>query len=129
MPKKSEDPPPADERTPARRGRFKPGQSGNLRGRPKKRSPSIKNDLFRILQEKIDVIKGGRREQMTRGEAMLLAVSSKAINGDIRAVNAMLTPILKMEPEEAEQSAPDAVLSVGDEEIIADFLRRNGSSK
>jgi hypothetical protein len=128
MPKKTEDPP-ADERTPARPGRFKPGQSGNLRGRPKKKSPSIKSDLSRILQEKIGVTKGGRQEQITYSEAMLHALFSKALKGDIRAATAILAAMFKLEPKEADQVVPDAPLSADDTEILADFLRRHAESK
>jgi hypothetical protein len=129
MPKKTEDPLPADERTAARPGRFKPGQSGNPRGRPRKKSPSIKTDLSRILQEKIGVTKGGRQEKISRGEAMLHALLSKALSGDIRASTAIMTAMLRLEPKESEQTGLDVPPSKDDDEIVADFLRRHGASK
>jgi hypothetical protein len=115
-------------RTPSRPSRFKPGQSGNPRGRPKKKSPSIKTDLSRIIQEKIGVTKGGRQEKITRGAAMLHAIFSKALNGDVRAATAIMTLMLRLEPKEAEHAVPDAPLSKEDNEIVADFLRRHGAS-
>lgn len=64
---------------------FKPGQSGNTRGRPKKGV-----DLAKIYREaasaKVSVTVDNRKVQMTKIEAAIHTSINKAARGDIRAL-------------------------------------------
>src|SRR5688500_18942186 len=66
--------------------RFKPGQSGNRRGRPKKAQPKADESnadiLKRLDEEKIKV--GGK--MMTRREARLRVLDARALRGELRAI-------------------------------------------
>lgn len=65
-------------------GRFKPGRSGNPRGRPSG-SRNTATILNEILLQTISVRQGGRRTRMSRLEIMIRAAVRKAVQGDSRA--------------------------------------------
>ncbi len=111
-------------KNPPRKGRFKPGASGNPGGRPKG-SRNMRTELTQILKEQIAVRESGKRKRITRQEAMLLTVLEKALRGDMKAASTIMNIVLKFEPNAPELAAPDGPLSEVDSEIVADFLRRN----
>ena len=65
--------------------RFRKGQSGNPRGRPRG-SESLARVLHRVLDEKIVVRENGERRKMTKLEAMLKQLANKGLAGDLRAI-------------------------------------------
>ena len=83
---------------------------------------------MQILQGRIAVRESGKRKRITRQQAVLLSLLEKALRGDIRAASAILSIMLKLEPQGPEQAAPDGTLSDDDNEIVADFLRRHQTS-
>lgn len=68
---------------PPKKHRFKPGQSGNPGGRPKKEKPGqdLRTILDRIGNEEVEI--GGRT--MTLREVELRALQHKAAKGDVQA--------------------------------------------
>ena len=69
---------------PPKSTQFKKGQSGNSKGRRK----GIRNFgtvLSDELNQKIEVIEGGRKRKKTKGEIALAQVVNKAAQGDLRA--------------------------------------------
>lgn len=60
---------------------FKPGQSGNPAGRPKK-IPGLDQLLAEVL--------GDEKDGKTAAEAILMALRKKAISGDVRAAEILL---------------------------------------
>ena len=63
---------------------FKPGQSGNPKGRPPK-SKNKKRILKEMLFETVTVTLGQRRTRLTCLEVMTRAAVNKAVQGDARA--------------------------------------------
>jgi hypothetical protein len=70
------------------KSRFRKGQSGNPFGRRKgqRNMPAILND---ILAQAVTVKQGNKSERMTKGEAVIKMILSKAQNGDRRAIDAI----------------------------------------
>ena len=66
-------------------GDFKPGQSGNPKGRPK-RVRNFKTDLQEELQAQITVSEGGKPLTISRQQAVIKRTMEKALRGDLRAV-------------------------------------------
>lgn len=105
--------------------RFKPGQSGNKKGRPKgARNQSTIVD--KILDEPIAVTEKGKHRNISRREAMYKQQVNKALGGDSKAFQA----IQKLDRENEEKRAaaePSPIpLHESDVEIIrhlADRLR------
>jgi hypothetical protein len=78
--------------------RFKKGQSGNPRGRPK----TVKNVDAKIaieLNRFMTVNQDGNRSAITKREAIILQLFKKAIQGDPRALEIVLTELRKIEPK------------------------------
>lgn len=109
-------------RKPPAKTRFKPGQSGNLNGRPKV-SVNLKTDLRSELSEKIRIREGERSLKVSKQRAMLKALVAKALKGDARAANVVLTLVGKLfEPEAVAERVP--ALTADDQAILERFLAR-----
>ncbi len=109
-------------RKPPARTRFQPGQSGNPNGRPKG-SVNLKTDLRSELSEQIRIREGERSLKVSKQRAMLKALVAKALKGDARAANVILTLVGKLfEPEAAAEQMP--ALTSDDEAILERFLAR-----
>lgn len=70
---------------PPRHTRFKKGQSGNPKGRPK-RSESFARLARKTLSERIVVRENGERRAISKLEAVLKQLINKAATGDQRAI-------------------------------------------
>ncbi len=104
---------------PPKAGQFKPGQSGNKKGRPKG-SNNLSTDLAEELQEKIIVKEGGVSRKLSKQRAMIKAVIAKALQGDSRATTVFLNMFFKLIPPDDDQSL-DADFSPTDLNIIKEF--------
>jgi hypothetical protein len=112
---------------PPQHSRFKPGQSGNPRGRPKGRQ-NLKTVLENILDQKVTVTENGRPKVMRKRELMLVAHVNKAVKGDVRALNSIIalmarTGLANVEVEQVEhEPAPE------DQAILELFLQTQSPS-
>ncbi len=106
-------------RRPPPSGRFKKGTSGNPQGRPK----GAKNFLTLLeheLNQKVMVNEGGRRKSVTRMQAMVMRLVSAALQGDPKAVAALLD-ILRRNGG-GEQAATELLLPENHRQILADYV-------
>lgn len=110
---------------PPKATRFKAGASGNPRGRPKG-SRNLKTDLTKLLKKRITVREDGEVRRISRQEAMLLGLFSKAVQGDVKATNSILAMCMKFDPPDEMRDEPRNI-SESDETIIEDFLRRRAA--
>ena len=80
---------------PPRHSRFKPGQSGNPRGRPKGRK-NLATILEETLYRPVPITESGRRRTVPAIEAMLLSMLRQSLDGNLRAFDklAKLLPML-----------------------------------
>lgn len=109
-------------RKPPTKTRFKPGQSGNPNGRPKG-SVNLKTDLHSELSERIHIREGERSLKVSKQRAMLKALVAKALKGDARAANVVLTLVGRLfEPEAVAEEVP--ALTSDDQAILERFLAR-----
>lgn len=108
---------------PPKHTRFKPGRSGNAKGRPKG-GRNLRTDLAKILQKRVSIREDGELRYVTRQEAMLLALYSKAVQGDTKASGQLITTATKPETDGTAPSRPD-VITDNDRAIVEDFLRRH----
>jgi len=69
--------------------RFKPGQSGNPKGRRAGR-PNHKTTIERVMNEKVPVRQGEKTRQMSKFEAMLQAQTMKGMKGDARSTGVVI---------------------------------------
>ncbi len=109
---------------PPKQTQFKPGASGNPSGRPKG-SANLRTEISKLLSETVSIRENGKRKRVTRQEAMLLSLYDKAVRGDVRAINTFANMTMKLNPAATPEREAVLKLSKSDEEIVADFLRRN----
>ncbi len=79
---------------PPKHTRFKPGQSGNPRGRPRKNT-SVEAMIKRELDQKIAVKEGGSELHITKREAIVKQFVNRAIKGDAKPLQMMLAHLDK----------------------------------
>ena len=92
--------------------RFKPGQSGNPKGRPK-RSQNLHSVFRDALFKKVPVTEDGRLRSMSRVEAIVTGLVAKALKGDPRAAESVLRLANQHFPP-GEEGQPQIVLQVRD---------------
>ena len=107
---------------PPKSARFKPGQSGNPRGRPK-HARNLKTEFLEELSEVIRVREGYREMQISKQRAFVKALVAAAIKGDMRAANALVSFCTRAFGDDGDESrlqapAPD------DLEILEEFVGR-----
>jgi hypothetical protein len=108
---------------PPKKHRFKKGQSGNPRGRPKG-SENEASILLKLLRRKIALQDNGKPMKVSAMEAVLLRNLSNALKGDIQAAKFLLDRMgkagVKYEPPEP----PADIHKMSTEEKLAAFRRR-----
>ncbi len=107
---------------PPKHGQFRPGQSGNPRGR-RKGVVNFKTDLLDELREQIPIRENGRDRKISKQRAFIKALVAAAIKGDMRATNALVsfcTRSLGGQTDEDVNAAPAA----DDIDIIEAFVAR-----
>jgi hypothetical protein len=109
---------------PPKHGQFRPGQSGNRKGRPKHRR-NLRSVVEDAMNEKIPVRSGSRERMMTATEALVHTTLTRALKGDQKAVATMLALMraCAMLDEEAVSTA-SAPLTENDTAVIEEFFRR-----
>jgi uncharacterized protein DUF5681 len=96
-------------RRPPRATQFKPGQSGNPKGRPKG-SRNIPNAISAIFRSSVVIRAGNKSLRVSRLEALMLKEMELAFKGDQRAVTTIFKTAREFgmfEPELAPFSWPD----------------------
>src|SRR6202020_516406 len=75
---------------PPRKGQFKPGQSGNLSGRPPG-SKNIRTYVKEHLNKKIPIIEGGKTRKVSRAEAIAIQLVNRAAKGEPKDLAAIMS--------------------------------------
>jgi len=97
---------------PPRATRFKPGQSGNPKGRPRNRHREIPYDA--LLGQMVTIREDGRERRVTAAEAFLLRLTQQGLGGDSAAARSSLAAI-----EAARQRQPEVH---GQERAVVSFI-------
>ena len=96
---------------PPRHTRFRPGQTGNPKGRPRK-DTSLSAILERSLHKQVMIRSGGRQKRMSLAEALIHQILTDATRGDRHARSL----ILKLGDSRAAMAAKVAHLANDNEE-------------
>jgi Family of unknown function (DUF5681) len=104
--------------------RFRPGQSGNPKGR-RKGQRNVHTVLEETLNQRITIREGDRTRSLTKLDAVILTMVSGALKGNAKAQASLITVMRSVgmiaEAPEATNSQP---FTANDDAVLADFLRR-----
>jgi hypothetical protein len=103
--------------------RFKPGQSGNPKGRPRG-SVNMATTLGRILREKVGTVENGRRKTISKFEAALKQLTNKAASGDLSALRLLSALVASAEERTSEAISSSPVHPEIDERVVQGILER-----
>ncbi len=96
--------------------RFRPGQSGNPRGRPKG-ARGLRAELRAELDERVTITQDGKTKRLPKRRVILKALAVKAAKGDVRAADKIISLIIQMEGFE-DQRTDRKSLSDNDLQIL-----------
>jgi hypothetical protein len=113
-------------RHPPRATRFKPGESGNPKGRPKGTRP-VGSMLRDIIQQKVAVTEGGKTRRLSAREVMFRRLANDAMRSDQKAIKLLLSLVDRY------SESPEAKIELNemlaeDEEILARYLPGGSNS-
>jgi len=108
--------------SPPRATRFRKGESGNPRGRPKG-ARNLATEFADALKGEITVVENGRRKVMTRQKALIKGLVNDALKGDPRARGLVLQLVSGFEMNGA-LTPSDLELSKSDQQILDRALTR-----
>jgi hypothetical protein len=105
---------------------FKPGQSGNSKGRPKG-SKNMLTQLQEILSSKVTVTdESGNKIKMNRLSVILTQTVNKGMKGDMKAVSTLMPYIEQIDLKNEEKDKIINILKTDDKNILKNFLDRKG---
>ncbi len=106
---------------PPRHTRFKPGQSGNPRGRPR-RGRSFKTLLEQALEKPLEISSRNGKARVSAREALAMRIVNEAVKGNVRHIQ-LLERLLGEAPPQPFQPMPS------DELVIQQLLAECAPSK
>jgi hypothetical protein len=103
--------------------RFKKGQSGNPKGRPKN-TLNMATVLERTLRERVVINENGRRKTITKLEAAIKQLTNKAASGELKALQLLAALVRSAEERAMKMTAPNSSLDEVDEKVFLGVLKR-----
>ncbi len=115
--------------SPPKAHQFKPGQSGNRKGRPKG-TKNLKTDLLEELGEMMKVREGDRERRISKQRALIKTQVARALKGNDRAAAKIIDLYLRVTGFEDDAADADLPLTENERAVIekleARLLRRAG---
>ena len=102
---------------PPQHSRFRPGRSGNPRGK-QKGVRNLGSDVKRTLEVPVRLNDQGRARRVSTQEAALLRLREKALNGDARSIVQILELAKIFNNSTAVESVGDKALAAEDQAIL-----------
>ncbi len=116
-------------RNPPRTTRFKPGRSGNPRGRPKG-AKNLKTIIERELNRKVVIRDDRGRRSVSKSEAVAMQLVKKALEGNDKAIQILLKltnefeAILKAAAEAEVATLSPEAMDEEDQAVLDEFTQR-----
>ncbi len=105
---------------PPKHGQFKPGKSGNPRGRPKG-ALGLKAELKAELDEFVTITVDGKPKRIRKRRLVIKALAAKAAKGNVAAADKLLSLVIQAEGFEDERPVQKALTDT-DNLILSQFL-------
>src|SRR6478672_8714805 len=104
---------------PPKQSQFRPGQSGNPRGR-RKGLRNLVTDVKSTLGTPVKVKEGGRTRTKSTQEGVLMLLREKALRGDARALDRFVELAVRFNNDAAEVGSAQA-LAADDQAILSAY--------
>jgi uncharacterized protein DUF5681 len=114
-------------RKPPRHTRFRKGQSGNPRGRPKG-AKNLKTDLAEELNEPITFREGRGIRTISKQRALVKSLVARALQGKPGAEGHVIGLIERVLGSDADSAEGEAPLSAEEEQVLALALARKAEN-
>ncbi|MFC4595535.1 DUF5681 domain-containing protein [Sphingobium tyrosinilyticum] len=108
---------------PPKHSQFKPGSSGNRKGRPKG-ARGLKTDLEEELKSRHTIHINRTPVTASKQRLMIKTLATRAATGDLKAAQILLPMIIQILGSE-DRGTERRALSAQDQSILDDFLRHN----
>ncbi len=108
---------------PPKKTRFKPGESGNPKGRPKG-TKNLKTDLIEELRERVNVREGEKSLRVSKQRAFVKSLVTRGIRGDGRASTSLLALMARAFDLADAPEVPDGPLSGDEKEVYEALVER-----
>lgn len=105
--------------------RFRKGQSGNPKGRPRG-AKNLNTLVTQALDEKVTVTEHGKRRKISKREAIIAQLVNRSAQADLKATQILLGLMQDIE-RRTEQTAEPATLSEADRQVL-EFIRNRRSN-
>lgn len=117
---------------PPKSSQFKPGQSGNPKGRPKK-SRNTDKLIEEILEDKIRYTDSGRSTEATVVELLFRKITEKGLKGDLKSAKEMITRYIEIQSNKSasgDNTGPSLEeIDASDKAMLAELLPDHFSSE
>lgn len=110
-------------RKPPQHSRFKPGESGNPKGKPRG-AKNLSTIVGNAIKEKVQVTENGKRRSVSKLEVAIKQLVNKAAAGDQKALNQLLPLVQIIEGKAAEAVASIPIVHEADEVTMESIRRR-----
>ncbi len=110
---------------PPRFTRFKPGTSGNPRGRPK-HAKNLSTLVHEALNELVVVTENGGRRKVKKREAIIKQLVNRSAQGDLKALQ-MLLGIMQQIEQRSAAAAVEPTFDAADEKVLEQLKSRLGT--
>lgn len=108
--------------------RFKPGQSGNPKGRPKGTMDTHRL-IDAILSQRIAATIDGVPIRISKRQAMLIRLANNATSGDINSLRLLMPHLFQIDAKkEARARAKAENMSRSDREILDEYLAKGDNN-
>ena len=113
---------------PPKKTQFKPGTSGNKKGRPRGSKNTLKL-LEEELSKKIVVKEGGKIIRLSKRESIIKQAVNKAIQGDKKSIETIIKLMFEVDANKERLEKVISTLKLHDQKIISNFMARNSGGK
>ena len=108
---------------------FKPGQSGNAKGRPRGHK-NLKTVIRQAMTARISIQEGSSSRQVSKLEGVVLRQLQSALKGDDRSAMAVMKIATQLGfLDDALEASSETSLSESDERILQELVKRRHGGK
>ncbi len=107
---------------PPKHTQFKPGKSGNPKGKPKG-SKNFSTELAEELHQMVPVQEGGKTAKVSKQRVVIKALFAKAAKGDVKAISTLIALVIQHLPNDPAHGTNEEVLSDEEQAILNELMQ------